>query len=176
MTWLRCADAALFKLVSLLAQLFLLAAVLVGFWQVVTRFMLEAPADWSEITTRALLIWAVLLGVALAFRHGAMLGVDFLRTLLAAPAQRVLAWVVGVICMGFFGHAGLGGCGKWSGACAFKRCPAWRFPSPGCTWPSRGASLAAIAVLAALAGPGRQLPSCATMPKAKRKEALPCPT
>ena len=40
MTWLRCADAALFKLVSLLAQLFLLAAVLVGFWQVVTRFML----------------------------------------------------------------------------------------------------------------------------------------
>ena len=95
MTWLRCADAALFKLVSLLAQLFLLAAVLVGFWQVVTRFMLESPADWSEITTRALLIWAVLLGVALAFRHGAMLGVDFLRTLLAAPAQRVLAWVGG---------------------------------------------------------------------------------
>ena len=71
MTWLRCADAALFKLVSLLAQLFLLAAVLVGFWQVVTRFMLESPADWSEITTRALLIWAVLLGVALAPRPSA---------------------------------------------------------------------------------------------------------
>ena len=111
MTWLRCADAALFKLVSLLAQLFLLAAVLVGFWQVVTRFMLESPADWSEITTRALLIWAVLLGVALAFRHGAMLGVDFLRTLLAAPAQypgfaqRLRQWHRGAPAKRCLGHA-----------------------------------------------------------------------
>lgn len=150
MTWLRCADAALFKLVSLLAQLFLLAAVLVGFWQVVTRFMLEAPADWSEITTRALLIWAVLLGVALAFRHGAMLGVDFLRTLLAAPAQRVLAWVVGVICMGFLGMlAWVGGQMVWR--VRFQTLPSLEI---SISWVylaiTVGASLAAIAVLARL--------------------------
>ncbi|MBS7243684.1 MAG: TRAP transporter small permease [Comamonas sp.] len=150
MTWLRCADAALFKLVSLLAQLFLLAAVLVGFWQVVTRFMLESPADWSEITTRALLIWAVLLGVALAFRHGAMLGVDFLRTLLAAPAQRVLAWAVGVICMGFLGMlAWVGGQMVWR--VRFQTLPSLEI---SISWVYLaipvGASLAAIAVLARL--------------------------
>ncbi len=114
MTWLRCADAALFKLVSLLAQLFLLAAVLVGFWQVVTRFMLESPADWSEITTRALLIWAVLLGVALAFRHGAMLGVDFCAP--CWPPRPSACWPGwwGVICMGFLGMlAWVGGQMVW---------------------------------------------------------------
>ena len=35
-----------------------------AFYQVIARFVLHAPADWSEVPTRALLIWTVLLGVA----------------------------------------------------------------------------------------------------------------
>ena len=50
-----------------------------------------SPSDSEEISpapkARLRWLWRTLLGVALAFRHGAMLGVDFLRTLLAAPAQ-----------------------------------------------------------------------------------------
>ena len=72
MTLLRRIDHWLFKGVSVLAQLFLIGAVAAGFWQVVARFVLSSPLDWSEVLTRALLIWAVLLGVALAFRHGAI--------------------------------------------------------------------------------------------------------
>ena len=82
MTLLRRIDHWLFKGVSALAQLFLIGAVAAGFWQVVARFVLSSPLDWSEVLTRALLIWAVLLGVALAFRHGAMLGVEILRSII----------------------------------------------------------------------------------------------
>lgn len=150
MAWLRTTEQWLFRVVSLLAQLFLLAAVLVGFWQVVTRFVLEAPADWTEVLTRALLIWAVLLGVALAFRHGAMLGVDFLRTVLPAPAQRVLAWVVGLICIGFLATlAWVGGQMVWR--VRFQTVPSldvsisWVYVAI-----PLGAALAALAVLARL--------------------------
>ena len=63
-----------------------MAAAAAAFYQVIARFVLHAPADWSEVLTRALLIWTVLLGVALAFRHGAMISVELLRNLLAARA------------------------------------------------------------------------------------------
>ena len=62
---LLCAfDRLLFKLVSVIAQLLLVAAAAAAFYQVIARFVLHAPADWSEVLTRALLIWTVLLGVA----------------------------------------------------------------------------------------------------------------
>ena len=56
MTLLRRIDHWLFKGVSLLAQLFLIGAVAAGFWQVIARFVLSSPLDWSEVLTRALLI------------------------------------------------------------------------------------------------------------------------
>ena len=62
-----------------------MAAAAAAFYQVIARFVLHAPADWSEVLTRALLIWTVLLG-ALAFRHGAMISVELLRNMLAARA------------------------------------------------------------------------------------------
>ena len=150
MTCLRKVDGALFRGVSLLAQLFLLASVAVGFWQVVARFVLQSPADWSEVLTRALLIWAVLLGVALAFRHGAMLGVDFLRSLLGSAWQRRLQVLVGIICSGFLGVlAWVGGQMTWR--VRFQTVPSldisisWVYAAI-----PLGATLAAIAVLARL--------------------------
>ena len=114
MTLLRRIDHWLFKGVSALAQLFLIGAVAAGFWQVIARFVLSAPVDWSEVLTRALFIWAVLLGVALAFRHGAMLGVELLRSVLRAGPRRALAWLVALVCSGFLGFlAWIGGQMTW---------------------------------------------------------------
>ena len=71
-------------------------------------------------------------------------------TLLAAPAQRVLAWVVGVICMGFLGMlAWVGGQMVWR--VRFQTLPSLEI---SISWVYLaipvGASLAAIAVLARL--------------------------
>lgn len=154
MTRIRRIDRALFKGVSFFAQATLVGAVAASFWQVLTRFVFEAPADWTEVLTRALLIWSVLLGLALAFRHGAMLGVDLLRNLLGRLQRRWLALLNGLIaltCTGFLGFlAWIGVQMTWR--VRFQTVPSLDIPI---SWVYAaipvGATLAAIAVLARLA-------------------------
>ncbi len=96
-------DRGLSRLVSWVAQALLWSAVAAGFYQVLARFVLESPSAWSEAWTRAAIIWAVMLGVALAFRQGAMLGVDLLHNLLAPHRARMLEHLVLLIVVGFLG-------------------------------------------------------------------------
>lgn len=49
-----------------------------GVFQIVTRFVLETPAEWTEVMIRFSLIWMVFLGIPMAFRQGAMVSVDVL--------------------------------------------------------------------------------------------------
>lgn len=58
------------------ACLMLVAASALGMFQIVTRFVLETPAEWTEILIRLSLIWMVFLGIPMAFRQGAMVSVD----------------------------------------------------------------------------------------------------
>ena len=93
MTLLRRIDHWLFKGVSALAQLFLIGAVAAGFWQVVARFVLSSPLDWSEVLTRALLIWAVLLGALGGMASNGILGMFLGATLLAIGYRIFMTWV-----------------------------------------------------------------------------------
>lgn len=107
-------DRNLFRLVSIVAQLLLLSSVAAGFFQVIARFVLQSPADWSEAWTRASLIWTVMLGMALAFRHGAMLSVEMLHTYLGVHNKRRLEHLVLIITLGFLGFlAWVGGQMTW---------------------------------------------------------------
>ena len=58
--------------------------------QIVTRFILESPAEWTEVLIRFSLIWMVFLGIAQAFRIGAMVSVDVLYRLAGRRLRRVL--------------------------------------------------------------------------------------
>lgn len=58
---------------------FLLIAASLALFQVITRFVFGAPSTWSEVITRSSMIWSVFLGVAVAFRHGAMISVDIIQ-------------------------------------------------------------------------------------------------
>lgn len=103
MSLLCFVDRHLFRIISVLAQLLLLSSVAAGFYQVIARFVLQSPADWSEAWTRASLIWTVMLGIAIAFRQGAMLSVEVLHTMLKGPYKRYLEHIVLVIVIGFLG-------------------------------------------------------------------------
>jgi len=94
-------DRGLFRAVSWVAQALLWSAVAAGFYQVLARFIFESPSAWSEAWTRASMIWSVMLGVALAFRQGAMLGVDLLHNLLEPRKARLLEHLVLLIVAGF---------------------------------------------------------------------------
>ena len=65
-----------------------------GMFQIITRFVLETPAEWSEILIRLSLIWMVFLGIAAAFRQGAMVNVDVLYRWSPPRIRRMLDWVV----------------------------------------------------------------------------------
>lgn len=72
----------------------LVVASTLGMFQIVTRFLLEQPAEWSEILIRLSLIWMVFLGIPTAFRQGAMVSVDVLYRWAAPGGRRFLDWMV----------------------------------------------------------------------------------
>jgi TRAP-type C4-dicarboxylate transport system permease small subunit len=53
----------------------LATAAALGLWQIITRFVIQQPAEWTEVLIRFSLIWMVFLGIAQAFRIGAMVSV-----------------------------------------------------------------------------------------------------
>ncbi len=65
-----------------------------GMYQIITRFVLETPAEWTEVLIRFSLIWMVFLGIPMAFRQGAMVSVDVLYRWSPARIKRVLDVVV----------------------------------------------------------------------------------
>jgi TRAP-type C4-dicarboxylate transport system permease small subunit len=76
------------------ACLMLTIASFLGVYQIVTRFVLETPAEWSEILIRISLIWMVFMGIPTAFRQGAMVSVDVLYRWSPPKIRRVLDFVV----------------------------------------------------------------------------------
>ena len=63
-------------------------------FQIITRFVLESPAEWTEVLIRFSLIWMVFLGIPMAFRQGAMVSVDVLYRWSPLKLRRMLEWLV----------------------------------------------------------------------------------
>lgn len=67
---------------------------LLGLWQVVSRFVLSQPSTWTEEAMRRLLIWMVMLGIVVAFRHGALVSVDLMLRLSRGWWQRLVRGLI----------------------------------------------------------------------------------
>lgn len=65
-----------------------------GVFQIITRFVLEQPAEWTEVLIRFSLIWMVFLGIPMAFRQGAMVSVDVLYRWSKPGMRRFLDFMV----------------------------------------------------------------------------------
>src|SRR5690606_9356030 len=76
------------------AGIMLVVASVSGLWQIISRFVIEQPAEWSEVTVRISLIWMVFLGIPLAFRQGAMISVDLLYRKSGPRLRRALDWLI----------------------------------------------------------------------------------
>ena len=82
------------SLAMAIACLMLAIAASLGLFQIITRFVLEQPAEWSEILIRISLIWMVFMGIPSAFRQGAMVSVDVLYRWSPPRMRRLLDWLV----------------------------------------------------------------------------------
>jgi TRAP-type C4-dicarboxylate transport system permease small subunit len=78
----------------LVACIMLIIASCLGMFQIITRFILEQPAEWTEVLIRFSLIWMVFMGIPTAFRQGAMVSVDVLYRWSPPKIKRVLDFVV----------------------------------------------------------------------------------
>ena len=78
------------RIALVLACLMLVVASSLGVFQIVTRFILEQPAEWTEVLIRFSLIWMLFLGIPAAFRQGAMVSVDALKRALPSRGVRLL--------------------------------------------------------------------------------------
>ena len=77
-------------LATALACAMLVVASSLGLWQIITRFVIERPAEWTEVLIRFSLIWMVFMGIPQAFRIGAMVSVDVLYRWSGARLRRFL--------------------------------------------------------------------------------------
>ncbi|WFM71266.1 TRAP transporter small permease [Halomonas sp. CKK8] len=78
------------RLALLGAVLMLVVSVALGFYQVLTRFVFDAPSTWSEVISRSAMVWCVFLGAAAGFRGGFMMSVEVIYKLV--PGRR-LVWL-----------------------------------------------------------------------------------
>lgn len=76
-------------LATVAACAMLVVASALGLWQIITRFVIQQPAEWTEVLIRFSLIWMVFLGIPQAFRIGAMVSVDALYRLTRGRLRRV---------------------------------------------------------------------------------------
>jgi len=97
-------------LVSLsIAGVMLLIAAMLGMVQVVMRFVLEQPSEWSEVLVRFSLIWMVFLGIPAAFRLGSMVSVDLMHRKASPAFRRVLDFIImaaSLVLLGFIAWFG----------------------------------------------------------------------
>lgn len=82
------------QIALLTACAMLMVSASLGMFQIITRFVLEIPAEWTEVLVRFSLIWMVFLGIPMAFRQGAMVSVDVLYRWSPPRIRRFLDWVV----------------------------------------------------------------------------------
>jgi len=75
-----------------------------GMFQVLSRFVFELPAEWTEVLIRFSLIWMVFMAIPAAFRQGSMVSIDLLHRKSGPKFRRVLDGlhaVTGLLLLGF---------------------------------------------------------------------------
>lgn len=90
------------RIALVLAVTLLALAATLAFYQVITRFVFNAPSMWSEVASRSLIIWAVFLGAAAAFRSDEMMRVEIIYSLLPPRWHWLLETLIAALCLTFF--------------------------------------------------------------------------
>ena len=92
-------EALTTRLAMAIALTMLVVSVTLGFYQVLTRFIFNAPSTWSEVLSRSTMIWCVFMGAAATFRGGYMMAVELIYKLVPRRGLLALEFAVGLCCL-----------------------------------------------------------------------------
>ncbi|GHE23031.1 TRAP transporter small permease [Halomonas urumqiensis] len=98
-TWFLRGEQLLTRLAMLIAIGMLIVSVSLGFYQVLTRFLFNAPSTWSEVLSRATMIWCVFLAAPATFRGGFMMAVEVIYKLVPRRAMLSVELAIGACCL-----------------------------------------------------------------------------
>ncbi|WP_104204691.1 TRAP transporter small permease [Billgrantia saliphila] len=88
-------ERQLTRLALALAVIMLVVSVTLSFYQVLTRFVFNAPSTWSEVAARTAMIWCVFMAAAATFRGGYMMAVEVIYKLV--PQRLVLLLELAIV-------------------------------------------------------------------------------
>lgn len=77
--------------------------VALGFFQVVTRFILHEPSSWTEEILRRGMIWMIVLAMSLGFREGLHISVNLIQRVPSRVARAAVDALVFMASAFFFG-------------------------------------------------------------------------
>ena len=103
MRWFFKITNILESLVRIVMMLLLSGMVVLIFSQVLFRYLFNQPIAWTEELSRHFMIWAALLGAAVAYRKKAHLGVDVLVQQFSLQWQEAVVWFVHLMSIFFSG-------------------------------------------------------------------------
>jgi TRAP-type C4-dicarboxylate transport system permease small subunit len=89
--------AALDRVLKGLLALLLGVLTVTVFLQVIVRFVLKFPLPWTEEVARLAFVYSIFVGATLAVRDRSHISVDFVLSVLPAPAQRAVKLVGSVL-------------------------------------------------------------------------------
>ena len=93
--------AAIDRTAEVLMAAIFAAMVLIGFFQVFSRFVLNATPSWSEEIQIFGHIWLVFLAIPVAYRRGAHITVEAIRNYLARWMNKALDLTIEMLWIGF---------------------------------------------------------------------------
>jgi TRAP-type C4-dicarboxylate transport system permease small subunit len=101
--WILAIDRIVTNAVWALAAALLATISILGLYQVLIRFVFNQPSSWTEEIIGRLLIWTVALGVAAAFRQGALVSVDVMLRWSRGRWRQAVRLIILVVTATFLG-------------------------------------------------------------------------
>lgn len=92
-------ERQLTRLAMLVAVVMLVVSVSFSFYQVLTRFVFNAPSTWTEVAARTAMIWCVFMAAAATFRGGYMMAVEAIYKVMPQRLLLVLEIAIVLCCL-----------------------------------------------------------------------------
>ncbi|MCE8021382.1 TRAP transporter small permease [Halomonas sp. MCCC 1A11036] len=92
-------ERQLTRLAMAVAVVMLVVSVSFSFYQVLTRFVFNAPSTWSEVAARTAMIWCVFMAAAATFRGGYMMAVEAIYKVVPGRLLPVLEIAIVLCCL-----------------------------------------------------------------------------
>ncbi|OUE37496.1 TRAP transporter small permease protein [Billgrantia desiderata SP1] len=92
-------ERQLTRLAMVVAVVMLVVSVSFSFYQVLTRFVFNAPSTWTEVAARTAMIWCVFMAAAATFRGGYMMAVEAIYKVVPPRLLLVLEIAIVLCCL-----------------------------------------------------------------------------